>query len=207
MAYIIGIAGGSASGKTTFIAKLKDYFSASSLSVLSLDHYYKPLDQQQKDANGEVNFDLPESIDMSKFLRDMIRLESGQSVQLQEYTFNHPEKEPEILEIKPAKVLVVEGLFIYEDETIASRINLKLFIDADDQIKFNRRLQRDSEERGLDPKTIAYQWENHVKPAFDKYLLPHKERVDMIIINNQHFENSLRVVVDHIQSRLNGQET
>lgn len=198
MAYIIGIAGGSASGKTTFIEKLQQTFTPGQLTVLSQDHYYKPLHLQQTDANGEVNFDLPESLDMAKFLYDIELLESGKPLILKEYTFNNPGKEPQSITIVPSQVIVVEGLFIFEDPLISQKLNLKLFIDATEEIKFNRRLNRDSNERGLSHEIIHYQWNNHVKPSYEKFLLPHKETVDMVIVNNTHFDNSLRVVVDHI---------
>jgi len=199
MAYIIGIAGGSASGKTTFIERLRQTFTPNQLTVLSQDHYYKPLHLQQTDANGEVNFDLPESLDMVKFMQDIEILESGKPLVLKEYTYNNPEKAPQTIIIEPSGVIVVEGLFIFEDLLISEKLNLKLFIDATEEIKYNRRLNRDSVERGLSPQTIYYQWHNHVKPSYEKFLLPHKDNVDMVILNNTHFENSLKVVVDHIR--------
>jgi len=204
MAYIIGIAGGSASGKTTFIEKLRQTFNPNQLTVLSQDHYYKPLHLQQTDSNGEVNFDLPESLDMEKFLYDIELLECGKPLVLKEYTYNNPGKAPQSITIEPSGVIVVEGLFIFEDPLISGKLNLKLFIDATEEIKYNRRLNRDSNERGLSHEIIHYQWNNHVKPSYEKFLLPHKDNVDMVIINNTHFDNSLRVVVDHIYRIIGG---
>ncbi|MCB9252626.1 MAG: uridine kinase [Flavobacteriales bacterium] len=198
MAYIIGIAGGSASGKTTFIHQLKQTFLPEELAVISQDHYYKPFHEQVADENGEVNFDLPESIDMKRFREDIEKLESGEMLEIKEYTFNHPGKEAEVIKIQPAEILVVEGLFIFEHAAISDKLDLKLFIDADEEVKYKRRLKRDKLERGLTENVINYQWENHVKPSYEKYLLPHKGNVDMVIMNNTHFNNSLKVLLDHM---------
>jgi uridine kinase len=203
MAYLIGITGGSASGKTTFINRLKEYFKADELAVLSQDNYYKPLHEQKRDDNGMVNFDLPESIDFIRFCRDIDTLESGKPLLVREYTFNNPGVEAEFITINPARVILVEGLFIFENKAMSNKLQLKLFIDAAEDIKYNRRLRRDSDERGLKKEAIQYQWHNHVKPSYDKFLLPYKDLVDMVILNNTHFENSLKVIVDHVRGVMN----
>ena len=203
MAYLIGIAGGSASGKTSFIQQLQSLFGANEITVLSQDHYYKPIEDQIRDENGKINFDLPESIDLERFLRDLNTLENGQDLSILEYTFNNPDKAPESITIKANPIIVVEGLFIFENRAISERLNLKLFIEANEEIKYSRRLYRDLNERGIPVSDIEYQWFQHVKPSFEKYLLPHRETVDMVIVNNTHFNHSLMVVKNHIQAILN----
>jgi len=200
MSYLVGISGGSASGKTTFINKLKEIFEDKELAVLSMDHYYKPLLHQKLDHEGKPNFDLLESIDLIQFLDDLASLKSGKKVLMQEYTFNNPDKIPLEIKIVPASIIVVEGLFVLQEKQIAEQLDLKLFLDVDEEIRWQRRVERDSTERGLNFEEISYQWHNHVKPAYDKYLLPHKGMVDIIIVNNYGFEKGMNLVVNYFKS-------
>ncbi len=200
MAYLVGISGGSASGKTTFINNLKSAFDQNHLSVLSMDDYYKPLQHQLLDKAGAPNFDIPESIDLIQFLEDLDTLNRGEQVSKEEYTFNNPERNPELMIIKPAPIIIVEGLFVFEEKRIVEQLDLKLFLDVEEEIRWQRRLERDSNERGLNYDDIHYQWHNHVKPSYDKYLLPHKNLVDIIILNNQGFEIGIKMVINYLKS-------
>lgn len=197
--FFVGIAGGSASGKTTFIKKISEVFSLHEVCVISQDHYYKPISEQQSDENGEINFDLPEAIDFKRMLRDIRKLQKGEQVELVEYTFNNPGKFPKKLTWLPSPIILIEGLFIFHDKQLASLFDLKIFIDAQEDIKLNRRLQRDFTERAMTREQILYQWNNHVKPAYEKYLLPYRENVDMIILNNTHFDNSFDIIVNYFK--------
>lgn len=197
--YIAGIAGGSASGKTTFIKRLTEVFGPQELCVISQDHYYKPASEQQKDEQGMINFDLPEGIDFKRLYRDIQQLRRGKRVELIEYTFNNPAKFPTTVVLEPAPVLMIEGLFIYTEPKISKLMQLKMYIDAREEVKLNRRLQRDVKERGMQEETVLYQWNRHVIPAYERYLLPYKDEVDLVIINNEHFENSLSMVISHIK--------
>lgn len=196
--YCIGIAGGSASGKTTFISELRKHFRTNELCVISLDNYYKEKNYLTIDENGRVNFDLPTSIDVEQLLNHIQALDKGQSVEFKEYTFNNPNKKPQKIIYQPALVYIIEGLFIYEIKEISSLFDLKVFIDADEDIKFQRRLKRDREERGIAEDEILYQWKNHVKPADLKYLKPYIRMADVIIQNNYHLKNSLEMMKNHI---------
>lgn len=204
MAYIVGISGGSASGKTTLIQKLKQIFDESQLAILSQDHYYKPLELQTRDHLGEINFDEPESLDLDKFLKDLEQLVAGYSLSIEEYVFNNPNKIGSKITIQPAKIILIEGIFILGQSDIENKLDLKIFIDADEEIKYNRRLKRDCEERGMDKAEIHYQWHNQVVPSYQKYLLPHKEKADILITNNYDFEVGLNLVVERMKKLLIG---
>lgn len=154
------------------------------------------------DENGHVNFDLPEAIDFKRMLKDLRMLMKGQSVDLVEYTFNNPDKFPKTFRWHSTPIIIIEGLFIFHYRKLASLFDLKLFIDAEDSIKLNRRLERDFLERAMSKEQILYQWENHVQPAFEKYLLPYQNEVDMVIMNNTHFERSFNIIVDHFKQIL-----
>lgn len=196
--YIVGITGGSASGKTRFLNSLLDSFDKNDICLVSQDNYYLSRDQQPVDSNGVSNFDTPQSIDYKSFARDIATLSSGKEVTKTEYTFNNPNVTPKELVFKPAPILVVEGLFVFYYTEIVEQLDLKLFIDAKDYIKLKRRIIRDKEERGYDLDDVLYRYENHVAPTFEKYIEPFKHEADIIIPNNLHFDNALNVVVHYL---------
>jgi len=202
LAYIVGISGGSASGKTTLIQKLKQIFDESQLAILSQDHYYKPIEFQIRNELGEINFDEPESLDLEKFLKDLELLEAGYSLSIEEYVFNNPDKIGSTITVKPAKIILIEGIFIIGQTSINDKLDFKIFIDANEEIKYNRRLKRDSEERGMDKAEIHYQWHSQVLPSYQKYLLPHKKKADILITNNYDFEVGLNLVIEQMQKFL-----
>jgi uridine kinase len=200
--YIIGIAGGSASGKTSFLRDLKDKMPKGSLCIISQDNYYKPIEEQQEDENGEVNFDLPESIDRNHFYDDLKKLRQGDTIKIKEYTFNNKDKEPGYLLVKPAPVIVMEGLFIFHYEEIKKALDLRIYIDAHESVKLERRIKRDSLERGYPEKTVRYQWDNHVMPSYKKFLRPYRDDCHIIITNNSHYTKGLGVLTNHLNSLL-----
>lgn len=181
--FIVGIAGGSGSGKTTLIRLLQSELGSSSVTVISQDDYYLPKEEQICDSNGEVNFDLPSSIDAPKLVGDLDKLMSGESLNISRYTFNNKSDISETITLDPRPVLVVEGLFVFHYEELRSQFDLKIFVDAHPKTRFERRLKRDAQERGYAEHVVKYQWENHVEPAFRSYLLPHRNTADIIIDN------------------------
>lgn len=200
--YLIGVAGGSASGKTTFLERLKNLFPGNELAVISQDHYYKGLSEQVKDQNGRINFDLPEGVDFSRLIKDIRKLRKGIMVEMVEYTFNNPKKFPRQITISPAPVIVIEGNFIYTHLPLFRLFDLKLFIEARQDIMFERRLARDINERGMTRDQIEYQWYQHVVPSFERHLLPFRDEADMVIVNNNDLDISTSVIADHIRTQL-----
>lgn len=200
--YLVGISGGSASGKTSFIKALREHFSEEEVGLISQDNYYRAASCHAKDENGHINYDLPECIDMPNFLHDIQQLKLGKPVELLEYAFQNEMAEHNRISIMPAPIIIVEGLFIMHFNEIADELNLKIFIDADESIKLRRRVDRDIAERGISREQVLYQWEHHVKPSYRKFLEPYKNDSDIIINNNEHYLTSLGVITDHIKTIL-----
>jgi uridine kinase len=200
--YVVGIAGGSASGKTSFLRKLKETLPKGSVSIISQDNYYKPKSEQQLDENGEVNFDLPTSIDKQAFLKDVKTLLNDEPIQFLEYTFNNAQQKPKTITIEPAPILVVEGLFVFHYPEIRQLLDLRLYLDVREEIKLQRRIKRDRDERGYPEAVVRYQWENHVTPSFKKFLKPYRDDSHLIITNNITFDKGLSVLTDHLRYRL-----
>ena len=141
--FIVGITGGSASGKTTFLKKLIGAFEPSQICLVSQDNYYKDRDTQEVDPQGVINFDLPTSIDEHAYASDILQLRNGEKVCRKEYTFNNPNVVPKMLEFVPAPIIVVEGIFVFYFQEIARLLDLKVYIYAKEHVKVLRRIMRD----------------------------------------------------------------
>jgi uridine kinase len=200
--YIVGITGGSASGKTLFLRSLLKSFNSNELCLISQDEYYKNKEQQPVDEKGIQNYDTPFSINIDQFTKDLQELISGKEVTKEEYTFNNPFSKPKMLTYKPAPIILVEGVFVFYYPQISELLNLKVFLDAKEYIKLRRRIARDKTERGYDVEDVLYRYENHVAPTYEKYIDPFKHEADMIIPNNQHFNNALEVLTVFLKSKI-----
>jgi uridine kinase len=201
--YVLGIAGGSGSGKTFFLKCFLEHFSTDEVSLVSQDDYYFPVAHNMtKEENKHYNFDLPSTIDHDHFEADIESLMNGQTILKKEYTFNNAVAVPKMLEIKPAPILIVEGLFILHFKKISETLDLKIFIEADDDIALQRRLKRDLIERGYSHDGVMYKWINHVVPAYKEFLLPYRDECDKVIANNTHKAEDIICITEEISKDL-----
>lgn len=200
--FVIGISGGSGSGKTTFVKELARSFSPDQVCILSQDNYYKPREEQVIDANNEKNFDLPESFKEQEYHKDVLRLLNGEDVVLKEYTYNNPDAEPSLVTYKAAPVIVIEGIFVFHFADVSSLMDLKIFIDADEHIKLIRRIQRDKIERNYPLEDVLYRYQHHVFPSYQKYILPYKSECDIVVNNNISFEDAMNALRLSINEKL-----
>lgn len=200
--YTIGITGGSGSGKSYLIDSLRRIFDKGDLAVISQDNYYRPRKTQQSDANGVVNFDLPDAFEMDLFSRDISRLQQGETVERKEYTYNNALAESGFVVVKPAPVLLIEGLFIMHQSDIRKRLDVSIFLDVHDVLKLKRRIMRDQVERNYPIEDVLYRYEHHVLPAYHTYIAPYKSLADVVINNNQSMEAATQVISGYIRSLL-----
>jgi len=201
--YVIGIAGGSGSGKTFFLNRFLDHFTPDEVCLVSQDDYYIPVAHNMTaEENKLYNFDLPSTVDHKHFEEDVNQLLNYNTIFKKEYTFNNPNAIPKIMEIKPAPILIVEGLFILHFREIAKLMDKKIFIDAHEEIALQRRLRRDLIERGYSNDDVMYKWVNHVVPAYKEFLLPYKAECDDVIINNGHTAEDIVNVTERISREL-----
>lgn len=198
--YVVGISGGSGSGKTTFIERLKKDFTDQEVCIVSMDNYYRPREEQEVDQNGIRNFDRPESIDSEALYDDLKRLIAGEGFDRLEYTFNNAAAEPSMIHYYPAKVIIVEGLFLFHFAKISDLLNLKLLIHADNVKKLIRRVKRDNKERNYPLDDVLYRYEHHVLPSYNAYIAPHADRVDIVINNNHNFDAAIAMLTGYIRS-------
>ena len=201
--YVIGIAGGSGSGKTFFLNCFLKHFSAEEVCLISQDDYYIPVAAgMTAEENKLYNFDLPKTIDAEAFMADAQKLLNHQTVYKKEYTFNNAAAVPKMLEIKSAPVIIIEGLFILHFKELAEILDMRIFIDSEEEIALHRRLKRDLLERGYSEEDVRYKWSNHVMPAYKEYLLPYKPVCDKVVTNNTQIAEDIVKVTREISKEV-----
>lgn len=202
--FLVGITGGSGSGKTSFINRIREALPEDALCIISQDDYYRPIEQQKTDSQGIVNFDRPKSIDKKAFSEDIQKLMDGETVIRPEYTFNNRDAEPKMLTFRPAPIIIVEGLFVFHYKQVRNKLDLRVFLQAKENLKVIRRIKRDRVERNYPLEDVLYRYENHVLPSFEKYIKPYIDQADIIINNNHSFDRGIDVLIGYLQVLLNG---
>lgn len=202
---IIGICGGSGSGKTTLLKRLSNHFKDKAPSIFSMDNYYKPIEMQFVDENQEVNFDLPSALYQDQLEADIASLSRGESIEVIEYHFNAPPDKRVLISLKPSELIIVEGLFLFHYGGVKNVLDFSIFIDVDLDVQLDRRLYRDQESRGYTRESILYQWNNHVMPCYDNYLLPYKDEADFIFRNNHYADEDFVNLVQVIEHKFEKQ--
>jgi uridine kinase len=196
--FVIGICGGSGSGKTTLLRRLSETFEGINPSVFSMDNYYFPIEMQQKDSKGIVNFDLPTALDERKLSTDLIQLVNWEPIEVKEYFFNSPPDKNVLITIQPSEIIIVEGLFLFHYPTVFNTLKYSVFVDVDHEIQLDRRIYRDQETRGYKRSDILYQWENHVLPCFENYIEPYKSNADFIFRNDHRADEDFDKLRDEL---------
>ena len=182
--FVIGICGGSGSGKTTLLRKLKNSFGEERVSVFTMDNYYLPKEQQAKDKNNVINFDLPTALDEKKLNEDLSALVGGQNIEVKEYFFNAPVNHTKTILIHPKEILIVEGLFLFHFEFVKKMLDFSIYVEVSPKHQLSRRIERDEKTRGYTKEDISYQWYEHVVPCFEKYILPYKHEASFLFKND-----------------------
>ncbi|MEM1326773.1 MAG: P-loop NTPase fold protein [Bacteroidota bacterium] len=200
--FVIGITGGSGSGKTTFIDRIKSAFEQHQLSIVSQDNYYLPNELQALDKNGIENYDLPSSFNHESFYTDMLKLTDGETLRRKEYVFNDPSVIPGEIVYEPAPIILIEGLYVFHTQAMRDLFDLKIFIHAKDEHKIIRRIKRDAIERNYSMEDVIYRYQYHVMPNFEQFIKPHQDKVDLVVNNNESFDRALRVVIGFLRNHL-----
>ena len=181
---LVGVAGGSASGKGTVVDRLLAHYGDRA-AVLRMDDYYRPLAEVPRDGDGEPNFDEPGALDLERLASDLDQLRSGRDLHIDSYTFNQPGVSSERLHIPACPVVFLDGLFLLYDEGVRSRLHLTVYIHATPETRLARRMARDQAERSLEPDMIQYQWDRHVRPGDRAYLEPVADLADVLVDNDR----------------------
>jgi uridine kinase len=200
---IIGIAGASASGKSTLARKLKERWKDDCI-ILSADAYYKDWGHLPLEERRLVNFDIPDSLDFDLLVKHIKTLKSGQNVFVPTYDFATHCRTTETKEIMPQKYIIVDGMLAFSDEKLLSEMDFKIYVDIELDICFSRRVLRDTQERGYDLPYVVSKYEKANRPMFLQYVLPGKEKADLVVDNNSaDFSMDLNEIVENINLHSN----
>jgi len=183
MPFIIGIAGGSCSGKTS-VSEFIQSISPTDITIISQDSYYKGL--QKGEHAQDINFDDPSSIEWDLLNDNIIKLKNGECIDEPIYDFkSHRRSEHQTRKIYPTKIIIIEGILIFYNKDLLQLLDKKIFIDVDCDVRYRRRIQRDVIERNREIQHIDHQWDTYVKPSHNKYIEDTKNYADVILRNNK----------------------
>ncbi len=196
----IAVAGGSASGKTTVVDKIINSFNPEDVTVIKHDDYYKDQSEMDMEERYKVNYDHPFSLDNDLMYRNILDLLKGKDIVKPKYDFEAHNRSKETEIISPTKIIILEGILIMEDERIRDLFDIKLFVEADDDIRFIRRLKRDMEERGRSLEGVINQYLKTVKPMHFAFVKPTKRYADLIIPNDLNHDVAVDLIITKINS-------
>ena len=199
---IIGICGGTGSGKTTVANRILESVSRDEVIFLQQDSYYRNLDQMPLDYRRKVNFDHPDAIDNDLLVEHLRALKKGEAVELPVYDFKNNARRAETLHLEPPAIIIIEGILIFADERLRAEMDLKVFVDTPDDIRFIRRLSRDVAERGRTVESVIEQYLSTVRPMHTQFVEPSKRCADVIIPEGGHNLVSISLISGRIRERL-----
>ena len=200
----IGIAGGSGSGKTTLAQKLADYFG-DRLSLLRHDDYYKSQASLTLEERANLNFDHPDAFDTKLLIKHLDMLRQGQDINCPIYNYSIHDRDSESRYVKANEVIVLEGILIFESPEILDRLDIKIFVDTDADVRILRRIKRDVSERGRDLDSVISQYITTVKPMHEAFVEPSKRNADIIVpeggMNRVALEMITQRIISHFERK------
>jgi len=201
---IIGIAGGSGSGKTTVVNKIIQGIPKNSVSIISQDAYYFDNGHLSAEEKAEINFDHPSSIEFELLIKHIDLLKKGETVQMPIYSYVSCARAKETVLVRPRKVIIVEGILILTDEALRNRMNIKVYVDADADDRLMRISKRDVEERGRSFKQVLKHYDTFVKPMHLQFIEPTKRYADIIVPQGGENHVAIDILSAKIKSMLDG---
>ena len=195
---LIGIAGGTGSGKTSIANYLLKQFGNDELIVIEQDSYYKDNSNLSMDERNQQNFDHPEAIDIQLFNKQMESLLDGKPVKIPIYDFSNHNRIEEFQLVKPTKIIIIEGILTLHFESLRKLMDIKVFVDVPDKIRFKRRLSRDIKKRGRTLMSVTNQYENTVYPMYKQFVEPSKDFADIIITGGAKNKEAIDTLINNI---------
>ena len=195
---VVGIAGGSASGKSTVVRELTSLIGSSSVAVLSHDAYYHDLSGMPIERRIEVNVDHPDSLETSLLLKHIKALRAGHAVEMPRYDYVSQTRSPIGVMVTPAPVLVVEGMLTLRDARLRDLMELRVFVDTSPEQRLARRIERDTAERGRDPRTVNQQHVDRVQPMHDIHVEPSRAHADVLLPEGGHNIKAIRALANQV---------
>jgi uridine kinase len=199
---LIGITGGTGSGKTTVAEAIHSAFEGNSITMIMQDSYYKDQSHITFEERLKTNYDHPHSIDMDHLIRDLKSLMSGQSIDMPVYDFAEHTRKSETIHIVPTDIIIVEGILVLDDKNLRDLLDIKIYVDTDADIRILRRMQRDINERGRSMESVINQYLNVVRPMHEQFTEPTKRYSDIIIPEGGRNKVAIDVIIRSIKEYL-----
>ena len=200
MPKIIGITGGSGSGKSTVVKRIKERYPNAVL--IEMDNYYKSATFINNSNITAYNFDHPDAFDMDLMMENLADLKNGKSCMMPQYDFVHHTRKDEFIKVEPSSIIVIDGLMVFYDERVRNLLDLKLYVDTPADVRFIRRLKRDVAERGRTVESVIEQYTNVVRPGHYNFIEPSKAYADLIIPEGGYNDNAMEVLFSFIGSMM-----
>jgi len=196
----IGVYGGTGSGKTTIVSKIVSEFPTNEIQVISQDSYYKDNSHLTFEERCALNFDHPDAIDFPLLYQHVNSLKNGENIEQPVYSFETHNRTKETVTVVPKKILIIEGILILNYPKLRSLFDLKIFIDADSDMRMERRVSRDISERGRTPEEVLNRYLNTLKPMHKQFIEPMKVHADITLENHQNTPLNLSELIDKIKT-------
>lgn len=199
---IIGVAGGTASGKTTFVNEVINGLSADGLGLIAQDAYYKDNSHMTFDERCLLNYDHPEAIDFDLMVEQIKALKAGVSIDQPVYDYKIHNRTAETLPITPKAVFIIEGILVLHHKALRDLMDLKIFVDAPGDQRLMRRMKRDLAERGRDLNEVMQRYSETLKPMHDAYIEPSKAHADIVVLSHQNNPHAVSLLQTYIESKI-----
>ena len=200
---VIGIAGGTGSGKTTLVKRLAEIFEGE-VTVLSHDNYYKRHDELTYEERCLLNYDEPDAFDTSLMAYQLDCLRHGQAIECPVYDYTIHNRSNDTIHVVPHRVIIVEGIMIFENEDLRNLMDIRIFVDTDADVRLCRRIKRDVNKRGRSMMSVLEQYQTTVKPMHEKYVEPSKKFAHLIVPEGGKNEVAIDMIMGRIRRHLNG---
>ena len=198
---IIGIAGGTGSGKTTLTRKLKERFGPD-VSVISHDNYYKRHDELTYDERCKLNYDHPDAFDTDLMVEQLAALRRGETIACPVYDFTRHNRSNETLLVAPTSVIIIEGILIFADKKLRDMMDIKIFVDTDADVRILRRVVRDVKKRGRSLESVVAQYLTTVKPMHEQFVEPTRKYADIVVLEGGHNLVALDLIMQRIANHI-----
>lgn len=202
---IIGIAGGTGSGKTTLTDRIKERFG-SDVTVVKHDDYYRAHDDMTYEERCGLNYDHPDAFDTLLMIEHIKKLKAGEAIECPVYDYTVHNRSDKTVVIEPTKVIIIEGILIFENLELCDLMDIKIFVDTDADVRILRRIMRDVRERARSLESVVDQYLNTVKPMHEQYVEPSKKNADLIVLEGGHNVVALDMIIQRIAQHINTEE-
>ena len=199
---LIGIAGGTGSGKTTLANRLVDSFGKDEVSILRHDNYYKRHDEMTYDERSKLNYDHPDAFDTELLCQHIRMLKEGKAIEMPVYDYTVHNRSNDVIVVEPAPVIVLEGILIFAEPSLCKLMDIKVFVDTDADVRILRRILRDVKERERSLDSVISQYLTTVKPMHEQFVEPSKRRADIIIPEGGENRVALQMLIERVDKHL-----